>query len=79
MPCLCACVISYVYVLPRLFIRILTDVLLFLPVMQQSASEKDRGRSGQFAKRKYELFTYISNTYICPVVSKQVSHEDKFI
>ena len=24
-----------------------------LPVMQQSAAEKDRGRSGQFAKRNY--------------------------
>lgn len=29
-----------------------------LPVMQQSASEKERGRSGQFPKRKY--YTNIS-------------------
>lgn len=26
-----------------------------IPVMQQSASEKERGRSGQFNKRKYNI------------------------
>jgi hypothetical protein len=34
-------------------ICVLMNISLSIPVMQQSASEKERGRSGQFGKRNY--------------------------
>ena len=37
------------------------DLFLFFTVMQQSATEKERGRSGQFIKREIFFCEFISH------------------
>ena len=41
----------------------------FFTVMQQSATEKERGRSGQFNKRKYKL--HLTVLYLMKLVKLQ--------